>query len=92
MENWFKYICFFLTENIKAVKKETNNKFGIYCYKSYGPESYFLAFQSGKKMKEPMLRIDNLEYTIDTQILVPGKKNKNYYHAEEVGIFKIIFE
>jgi hypothetical protein len=43
-------------------------------------------------MKEPMLRIDNLEYTIDTQILVPGKKNKNYYHAEEVGIFKIIFE
>ncbi len=83
---------FSLTKNIKAMKKESGNNFGIYCSSSYGPESYFLAFQSGKKMKEPMLRIDKSEYTINTQSLAPGKKNNNYYKADEVEIFKIIYE
>ena len=83
---------FSLTENIKALKKDTNNNYGIYCDKSYGPESYFLCFKPEKKMKEPQLRIDTSEYTIDTQSLAPGKKDGNYYKADEVEIFKIIYE
>ena len=80
---------FSLTENIKATKK-TNYNEGIYCHPEYGPESYFLCFQCTKKMKEPKLRIDTSEYEIDTQRLVPGKKNGSYYKADEVEVFRII--
>ena len=83
---------FSLTRNIKAAKKKTNTNYGIYCDESYGPESYFLCFKPGKKMKEPQLRINNTEYEINTQELVPGKKNNEYYKADEVEIFKIIME
>ena len=83
---------FSLTRNIKAAKKKTNNNYGIYCDETYGPESYFLCFKPGKKMKEPLLRIDNTEYEINTQELVPGKQHYQYYKAEEVEIFKIIME
>ena len=80
---------FSLTENIKATKKKTNYNYGIYCHPDLGPESYFLSFTSGKKMKEPQLRIDG-EYEIDTQRLVPGKKGYKCYKADEVEVFRII--
>ena len=37
---------FSLTENKKAMKKNTSNNYRIYCSSSYGPESYFLCFTS----------------------------------------------
>ena len=40
-------------------------------------------------MNEPKLRVDDNEYDINTQILVPGKK-KGYYIADEVEVFKLI--
>ena len=81
---------FSLTENKKAMKKNTNNNYGIYCSPDYGPESFFLCFTSGHKMNEPQIRMDKPEYTIDTQILVPGKKDYEYCKADEVEVFKII--
>ncbi len=81
---------FSLTQNQKAMKKQTSSNYGIYCNQNYGPESYFLGFQSGHKMKEPKLRIEDQEYTINTQILAPGKQNGSFYKADEVEVFKII--
>ena len=81
---------FSLTENQKAMKKQSSYNYGIYCHQNYGPESNFLAFQSNHKMKEPMLRIEGKEYTINTQILAPGKQNGSFYKADEVEVFKII--
>ena len=81
---------FSLNRNIKAMKKQTTNNFGIFCHKSYGPESYFLCFTLGYKMKEPKLRIDKPEYEINTQDLVPGKSDGSFYKADEVEVFKII--
>ncbi len=81
---------FSLTENKKAIKKNTNNNFGVYCNSNYGPESYFLLFISGHKINEPKLRSDKQEYIIDTQALVPEKKFNEFYKADEVEVFKII--
>jgi hypothetical protein len=81
---------FSLTQNQKTMKKQSSSKQGIYCNQNYGPESYFLGFQSGHKMKEPKLRIEDQEYTINTQILAPGKQNGSFYKADEVEVFKII--
>ena len=81
---------FSLTENQKAMKKQSTYNYGIYCHQNYGPESNFLAFQSKHKMKEPMLRIEDKEYTINTQILAPGKQNGSFYKADEVEVFKIM--
>ena len=41
-------------------------------------------------MNEPQLRLDNGEYSIDTQTLVPGKKNYEFCKANEVEVFQII--
>ena len=41
-------------------------------------------------MKEPKLRLDDQEYTINTQILAPGKQTASFYKADEVEVFKII--
>ena len=90
-KDYSNIFVFSLTRNLKAEKKKTNNNYGIYRHKDHGPESFFLCFKPGKKMKEPKLRIDNSEYLIDTQTLVPDRKNGNYYKADEVEIFKIIF-
>ena len=93
-ENWkndLGIFVFSLNRNMKASKKQPSNNYGIYCSKIYGPESYFLCFQPGKNMKLSELRIDNSEYSINTQDLVPNKKN-DFYNAIEVEIFKIIFE
>ena len=81
---------FSLTQNQKAMKKQTSNNYGICCHQNYGPESYFLGFQIGHKMKEPYLRLNDQEYTINTQILAPGKQTDSYYKADEVEVFKII--
>ena len=81
---------FSLTQNQKAMKKQTSNNFGIYCHQNYGPESYFLCFKPDHKMKELQLRINDPEYTINTQILAPGKQNGSFCKADEVEIFKII--
>ena len=81
---------FSLTQNQKAMKKQTSTNYGIYCHQNYGSESYFLGFQTGHKMKEPYLRLDNQEYTNNTQILAPGKQNDSFYKADEVEVFKII--
>ena len=74
------------------MKKQSSYNYGIYCHQNYGPESYFLCFTSGKNMKLPQLRLDNSEYSMNTQDLVPNKKNCGFYDAVEVEIFKIIFE
>ena len=84
---------FSLTRNIRSIKKyPTTNNYGIYCRQNYGPESDFLCFKPGHKMKEQKLRINEREYEINTQTLVPDKKNDIFYKAEEVEIFKIIIE
>ena len=41
-------------------------------------------------MNEPQLRLDNGEYSINTQTLFPGKKNYEFCKANEVGVFQII--
>ena len=69
-----------------------DNKTEIYCSQIHGPESYFLCFKPDKNMKKPELRIDNDEYSINTQDLVPNKKTYVNYDAAEVEIFKIIIE
>ena len=81
---------FSLTENKRAMKKETSKNFGIFCDKDYGPETYFLSFTRGHKMNEPQIRLEIPEYTIDTQILVPGKNHYSFYKADEVEVHKII--
>ena len=88
--NWKKnpdMFVFSLTDNLKSIFKNSN-EMGIYCNPDYGPESHFLAFQPGHKMKEPKLRVEDSTYEKASN-LVPGKKS-NYYKAEEVEIFKII--
>ena len=81
---------FSLTENIKAMKKKSKNNLGIECLSGKGPESYLLAFDSGYNMRTPRLRLDDQEYSINTQLLVPNLTNGKYYNADEVEIFKII--
>ena len=92
MEKSSRDILFSLTKNLKASKKQTNNNYGIYCSQIHGPESYFLCFKPGKNMKILKIRIDASEYSINTQDLVPNKKDYSDYDAVEVEIFKIIFK
>ena len=81
---------FSLTENIKAMKKESKNNRGIECLSGKGPESYLLAFDCGYNMRTPRLRLDDQEYSINTQLLAPKLTSGKYYNADEVEIFKII--
>ena len=81
---------FSLSKNIKAMKKKTNNNYGIYCYEQYGPESYFLCFKPGNSMNNVQFRIDSSEYDIDTKPFIPDKSKDTLYKADEVEIFRII--
>ena len=81
---------FSLTENKKTMKKKTKKNLGIFCYSGKGPESYLLAFDSGYHMRYPRLRLNDQEYTINTQILAPGMQTEKYYEVNEFEIFKII--
>ena len=91
--NWVSdpnMFVFSLTENKKCMKKDEQNNFGIYCNNYYGPESYFLSFKPDHNMKEPFLRIDDDAYQCNTQILAPGKKNREFYNADDVEVFRLI--
>ena len=79
---------FSLTENKRAMKQQSNN-LGIYCHNLCGPYSCFLRFHSNKKMNEPYIYFDSSTYSINTQVLAPGK-NATYYKADEVEVHKII--
>ena len=81
---------FSLNRKIKAMKKQTNTNYGIYCSSEYGPESYFLCFKPGHKMNEIRLRMDDSEYLMNTKELAPDKVNDNFYATNEVEVFKII--
>ena len=85
-----KLFVFSLTENIKAKKKESKDNLGIECLSGKGPESYLLAFDHGYNMRTPRIRLDDKEYSINTQLLAPKLSTGKYYSADEVEIFKII--
>ena len=79
---------FSLNQNLKIMKNNLNNK-GIFCHFERGPKSAFLQFNDDK-MNNLYIYPSNDGFN-DCQNLNLGK-NSDYYNAEEIEVYKIIFE
>ena len=84
-----KTFLFSLTSN----KKFNKNKKGesIYCYALHGPFFAYIGFR-GKNMSKGDYQYGSGDYFENYNEIIPNEKNIKEFNAEEVEIFKILFD